>query len=166
MRQSGALEAIDRILNRGGDADDVLRAVVRILVELGGCSWAGILFVEDGELVLGPQAGDPVRADRLQLPVTYKGETVAELVAAGFTREEIGAAARAGLVVRIGPDLVVAPALVARGERVVQSSPRGITVSAFREALGTTRKYAVPLLEWFDQRGLTRRVGDVRVPRG
>jgi hypothetical protein len=80
---AGALEAIDRVLNRGGDADDVLRAVVRILVELGGCSWAGILFVEDGELVLGPQAGAPVQGKRLQLPVTYKGECVAELVADG-----------------------------------------------------------------------------------
>ncbi|MGZ5299941.1 MAG: SelB domain-containing protein, partial [Actinomycetota bacterium] len=41
----------------------------------------------------------------------------------------------------------------------------GITVSALRESLGTSRKYAVPLLEWFDQRGVTRREGDVRFPR-
>ena len=54
---AGALEAIDRILNRGGEADDVLRAVVAALVERGGCSWAGILFAEEGELVLGPEAG-------------------------------------------------------------------------------------------------------------
>jgi selenocysteine-specific elongation factor len=38
-------------------------------------------------------------------------------------------------------------------------------VSAFREALGTSRKYAVPLLEWFDQQGVTRREGDLRFPR-
>jgi hypothetical protein len=80
---AGALEAVDRILNRGGDADDVLRAVVSTLVERGGCSWAGILFVEDGELVLGPQAGDPDRGRRTQVPVTYKGERVAELVTDG-----------------------------------------------------------------------------------
>ena len=41
----------------GGDADDVLRAVVAALVTDGGCDWAGILFVENGELVLGPEAG-------------------------------------------------------------------------------------------------------------
>ena len=79
----GALDAVDRILNRGGDADDVLRAVVGALVERGGCAWAGILFVEDGELVLGPQAGEQRPAERIQLPVVYNGDRVAELVADG-----------------------------------------------------------------------------------
>ena len=37
--------------------DDILRGAVSALVDPGGCSWAGILFVESGELVLGPQAG-------------------------------------------------------------------------------------------------------------
>ena len=30
---------------------------------------------------------------------------------------------------------------------------------------GTSRKYALPILEWFDQRGITRREGDLRFPR-
>lgn len=38
-----------------------------------------------------------------------------------------------------------------------------ITVSEFRDLTGTSRKYAVPLLEYFDSRKLTRRVGDERV---
>jgi selenocysteine-specific elongation factor len=78
----------------------------------------------------------------------------------------IDAAARAGAVIRIAPDLVVAPELIARAEAVVHDAgPSGISVSAFREALGTSRKYAVPLLEWFDRRGITRRDGDLRYPR-
>jgi selenocysteine-specific elongation factor len=40
-----------------------------------------------------------------------------------------------------------------------------ITVSAFRELAGTSRKFAVPLLEWFDANGVTVRSGDVRVLR-
>ena len=44
---SGALEAVDRILDRGGDADDVLRQVVAALQERGGYAWAGIFFVEE-----------------------------------------------------------------------------------------------------------------------
>jgi selenocysteine-specific elongation factor len=39
-------------------------------------------------------------------------------------------------------------------------------VSRFRELLGTSRKYAVPLLEWLDGRKVTRRDGDVRRPAG
>ncbi len=80
---TAALEAIDRILNRGGDADDVLRAVVGALVERSGCLWAGILFSEQGELVLGPQAGEPDPGRRIQIPVVYQGARVAELVVDG-----------------------------------------------------------------------------------
>jgi len=80
---TSALDAIDRILNRGGDVDDVLREVVAALIECGGCAWAGILFSEQGELVLGPQAGEPRPNDRVQIPVVYRGDHVAELVADG-----------------------------------------------------------------------------------
>ena len=41
----------------------------------------------------------------------------------------------------------------------------GITVSALRVELGTSRKYAVPLVEWMDREGLTRRRDDLRFPR-
>jgi hypothetical protein len=80
---SGALEAIDRILNRGGDADDVLRDVVAALVERGACVWAGIAFVEEGSLVLGPQAGEPGEARRIELEIAFKGDKVGELWADG-----------------------------------------------------------------------------------
>jgi selenocysteine-specific elongation factor len=40
-----------------------------------------------------------------------------------------------------------------------------LTMAAFRDLVGTSRKYAVPLLEWFDATGVTVRSGDVRVLR-
>jgi selenocysteine-specific elongation factor len=92
--------------------------------------------------------------------------TVKELVAAGVGRDVIDAASREGLVVRVSSDLVMTTDVVARAEATIRASAAtGITVSALRESLGTSRKYAVPLLEWFDQRGVTRRDGDVRFPR-
>jgi selenocysteine-specific elongation factor len=92
--------------------------------------------------------------------------TINDLVAEGIGRDAIDAAGRAGLVVRVGPDLVFTPTVIERAEAIVAAAgSSGITVSAFREALETSRKYAVPLLEWFDQRGLTRREGDLRYPR-
>jgi putative methionine-R-sulfoxide reductase with GAF domain len=74
-----ALEALDRILNRGGDADDVLRAVVGVLAEEPGIAWAGIAFLDEGELVLGPEAGVPEEARRTRIPITYQGNLVGEL---------------------------------------------------------------------------------------
>ncbi len=40
-----------------------------------------------------------------------------------------------------------------------------ITVAQFRDLIGITRKYAVPLLEWCDSRGITMRNGDIRLLR-
>jgi hypothetical protein len=58
------------------DADDVLRQAV---AELGQtCEWAGIAFVEQGELVLGPATG-PEPAETLGVPIVYEGTQVAEL---------------------------------------------------------------------------------------
>jgi selenocysteine-specific elongation factor len=42
-----------------------------------------------------------------------------------------------------------------RGER--------LAVADFKELAGITRKYAIPLLEYLDRTGVTRRVGDYRV---
>jgi selenocysteine-specific elongation factor len=92
--------------------------------------------------------------------------TVQELTSAGFSPEVIDAAARAGMLVRLSRDLVMTPGLVARAETLVRGSGKdGITVSAFREAMGTSRKYALPLLEHLDQAKVTVRRGDLRFPR-
>jgi selenocysteine-specific elongation factor len=59
----------------------------------------------------------------------------------------------------------VTPAFLARAERLARAeaaAASGLTVSRFRELLGTTRKYALPILGSFDERGITRRDGDVR----
>jgi selenocysteine-specific elongation factor len=43
----------------------------------------------------------------------------------------------------------------------------GLTVAEIRDILGTTRKYAVPLCEYLDRSGVTRRDGDLRfLPEG
>lgn len=39
---------------------------------------------------------------------------------------------------------------------------KGLTVAEIRDLLGTTRKYAVPLCEYLDRVGMTRREGDLR----
>ena len=41
-----------------------------------------------------------------------------------------------------------------------------VTVGGAREALGTSRKYLVPLFELLDERGVTRRDGNVRILPG
>jgi hypothetical protein len=78
-----ALGAIERIIEAGGDADDILRQVVAALHDDGGYAWAGILFVEEGKLALGPHAGTPDEARRTHVPVTWQGDRIAELAVDG-----------------------------------------------------------------------------------
>jgi hypothetical protein len=70
---------IDEILERGGDADEVLREVLSALHERG-IRYAAIRFVENGQLVDGPSEGAPT--DALTVPVRYEGRAVGELVIA------------------------------------------------------------------------------------
>ncbi len=64
--------------------------------------------------------------------------------------------------------LYFAPAAIERAaalvERLSGEHPDGVTVGQLREAMGTTRKWAVPLAALLDARGITRRRGDLRVP--
>ena len=84
----GALEAIDRILDRGGEADEVLRGVVAVLHGLDDYSWVGISFVEGGELVLGPAQGER-KGKPTAIRISYEGNVVAELgVIAGEVKAE------------------------------------------------------------------------------
>jgi putative methionine-R-sulfoxide reductase with GAF domain len=78
---SAVVDAVERILNRGADADDVLRAVVQALVDQGSARWAGILFAEGEDFVLGPDAGNPDTTGRIYVPIIYRGEQVGVLAA-------------------------------------------------------------------------------------
>jgi hypothetical protein len=78
-----ALEALDRVLNRSDDADDVLRDVVRLLVDEAAIDWAGIFFLDEGNLVLGPEAGAADESRRIRTPIVYGDRTVGELAVDG-----------------------------------------------------------------------------------
>jgi selenocysteine-specific elongation factor len=91
---------------------------------------------------------------------------VKQLVADGFDPALIDAAGRSGRLIRLSQDLVVTPAVLAHAVEVSRRhATDGMTVSALREALDTSRKYAVPLAEYLDATGVTRRQGDLRFPR-
>jgi hypothetical protein len=74
-----AVEAVERVLNRGGEADDVLRQVIAILHERLG-RFVRISFVEADGLVPGPAAG--AETDTKAFPILFQGRRVAELEAA------------------------------------------------------------------------------------
>jgi selenocysteine-specific elongation factor len=72
-----------------------------------------------------------------------------------------------GALVKVG-DAIYRGSQIAQIRARVESHLRGresMTAAEFRDLLGTSRKYAVPLLEWLDARGITVRSGDLRTLR-
>ncbi len=47
--------------------------------------------------------------------------------------------------------------------RLLAAEPSGITMAQIRDALGTTRKFTLPLVGCLDRSGVTRRRGDLRI---
>ena len=72
-----------------------------------------------------------------------------------------------GALVKVGSDVYRGTQIDEIRSRLENAIGRDgpITMSRFRDAVGTTRKYAVPLMEWFDATGVTVRDGDVRALR-
>ena len=99
---------------------------------------------------------------------------VAALLAGGFAppdatgvdKMQLRELIRRGLVieregVHFHPDAIAAAARAAAA--LLRLHPGGFTVSQFREALGNTRKHAVPMAAELDATGVTRRRDDVRI---
>lgn len=84
----------------------------------------------------------------------------------GVDRAQLRAMERRGLVVERDGVWFAASAVAAAAKVVadlLSANPEGVSVSLIRETLGTTRKYALPLVAHLDAAGATRRRGDLRI---
>ena len=84
----------------------------------------------------------------------------------GVSRQELLSLVQRGRVMHVDGIYFATDALEQAGRviaRLLRDKPAGVTVSEAREALGTSRKWALPLLDRLDALGMTRRQGDVRV---
>ncbi|MDO5499503.1 MAG: selenocysteine-specific translation elongation factor [Propionibacteriaceae bacterium] len=80
---------------------------------------------------------------------------------------EIAAAVRLGRLLDLGDHIVVLPKAPALAMRELAKLPQPFTTSQARQALGTTRRVVIPLLEHLDRKGWTRRLdGTLREVRG
>jgi selenocysteine-specific elongation factor len=84
----------------------------------------------------------------------------------GLSPDVTGALVERGDLVEVGDDLLYTPETLADVANKVTDAIRGhgpITVAGLRDLFGTSRRYALPLLAYLDERKITRRVGDERV---
>jgi hypothetical protein len=77
------------VLDDAEDADEALRETVRLLAAEPGVTWAGIAFLDEGELTPGPAAGAEQPTARVRVPIAYRGTTVGELWVDGDADTEL-----------------------------------------------------------------------------
>ena len=92
-----------------------------------------------------------LRADPFAAPEAY------ELQELGLGPRELATAQRLGRLLRLPGDVVLLPTAPALAMRELARLPQPFTTSQARQAWGTTRRVAIPLLEHLDAKGWTRR---------
>jgi len=101
-----------------------------------------------------------LRADLAQAP--FAAPDAERLRKLGLDVRALAAAARAGLLLRVSDQIVLAPGADAAAAEILASLPQPFTAADARQALATTRRTAIPLLEYLDQAGVTQRLPDDR----
>ncbi|HEU5419453.1 MAG TPA: selenocysteine-specific translation elongation factor [Streptosporangiaceae bacterium] len=131
--------------------------------------------VSGGLLQLMPAAGGPVasglpesveaavrilRADLAETP--FAAPDAERLRKLSLDIRAIAAAARAGLLLRVSDQIVLAPGADRAAAQVLAGLAQPFTAAEARQALQTTRRTAIPLLEYLDRAGITERLPDDR----
>jgi selenocysteine-specific elongation factor len=102
-------------------------------------------------LILDDLERDPFRAP--------EAERLREL---GMDVKAIAAAARAGLLLRVTDQIILAPGADAAAARLLGGLPQPFTTAQARQVLASTRRVVIPLLEYLDRARVTQRLPDDR----
>jgi selenocysteine-specific elongation factor len=112
---------------------------------------------------LPPQVAKAVEAVLADLADAPFGAPNAErLDQLGLSARAAAAAERAGLIRRLPGSVVLAADAPDRAARILARLPQPFTAAEARQALQTSRRVVIPLLEWLDRQGITRRLPDDR----
>jgi selenocysteine-specific elongation factor len=118
----------------------------------------GVIVNAEAPDTLAPALRDALAA----LERAHTDAPFAPLDSAALGAAEVAAAARAGRVVRLAPDVVLLTTTVRAAVQELARLDQPFTAGEAREALGTSRKVIVPLLEHLARDGVTRRSPDGR----
>ena len=117
--------------------------------------------VVDGSSELPPAVQRAVDAVRRRLAADpFAAPEAGDLTAAGLGVRELGAAVRSGQLVRIAEGIYLAPGIEEEARTRLAEVAQPFTLSQARQAWGTSRRVAVPLMEWLDRKGVTVRLPD------
>jgi selenocysteine-specific elongation factor len=93
---------------------------------------------------------------------SFSAPSAGRLQQLGLDARASAAAERAGLLCRLPGNVLLAPGASDRAARILARLPQPFTAAEARQALRTSRRVVIPLLEWLDRKRITRRLADDR----
>lgn len=146
-------------------------AVLAEMVKSGDIALLGDVVTDPKHAGGAEQAKIAAGFEELLLRNGLNPPSVAELqnefkLSAKEVQTVLAALRKDGKAIQVAPGVWLHAAAVNRAAddaRAFLKEHGQMTVAEFRDAAGTSRKYAVPLLEYFDREKITRRDGDNRV---
>ncbi len=149
-------------LSRGAARDLLGMPVDRVLTALArdaGLETAGgYLRIPGAGDDLGPAEPALARLEARLRAAPFRAPEAADLAELCLATPELAAAERAGRLLRLAGGVVLLPSAPALAMRELARLAQPFTTSQARQALDTTRRVAIPLLENLDARGWTRRI--------
>jgi selenocysteine-specific elongation factor len=129
-----------------------------VVAEAGLAHEAGYLTLPGTDRGLGAAQESVAAIERRLARAPFSAPEGDELTALKLGARELAAAERLGRLLRLEGTVVLLPTAPALAMRELARLDQPFTTSQARQALDTTRRVAIPLLELLDARGWTRRL--------
>jgi len=171
-----------RASDRADELIDASAGYLRPVTDSGNCGREGGPLDDAGHTLASVHelaaAGDTVSAaptsqvgrTRLPAPVAdavravlaglaeapFRAPDAERLRQLGLDARAVAAAERAGLLRRLPGNVILAVDATDQAARILAYMPQPFTAAEARQALQTTQRVVIPLLEWLDRQGITR----------
>lgn len=161
VEELAAADPLAAGLSRGA-ATEVLGAdpelLDAVITEAGLGLDGGYVVLPGGRRALGPAEASIAAVEARLARDPFDAPEGDDLTALDLGPKALAAAERTGRILRLDGDVVLLPTAPARAMRELAGLEQPFTTSQARQALGTSRRVAIPLLEHLDARGWTRRL--------
>lgn len=121
----------------------------------------GRIQLPDSRTELGPAEAAVAELERRLTAHPFHAPEADDLAALALGVRELAAAERSGRLLRLTETVVLLPTAPALAMRELARLAQPFTASQAKQALDTTRRVMIPLLEYLDARGWTRRIDAV-----
>lgn len=118
----------------------------------------GVLRVPGHKVDLGAAEASVTKLEAWLADDPFAAPEADELQELRLGAKQLAAAENAGRLLRLGQGIVVLPGAPQEAKKRIAQLEQPFTLSAARKALSTTRRVAIPLLEYLDEQGITRRL--------